>query len=210
MEIFKHILEREAIHFFSGAGVFLMAFFAWEYACYRVKGLRAPYGYNALLVPTLLTLICIAFFEFTNIGDGGLVIKSFIDMTTWMIGMGVGMYGIIRKAETVLGDPPTDQGTGLMVDIVHLSMADLASLGGVALVWLQLRAAWIKGRKELQDRVLILEKAETGYKHKVESLDKDIVRLQSHDDRIFNRLESMDGKLTSILERLARLEPRGT
>ena len=89
-------------------------------------------------------------------------------------------------------------------------MADIASLGGVALVWLQLRSAWLKGRQELWDRVTVLEKSETGYKHRIESLDKDILRLQSHDDRIFNRLESMDGKLTSILERLARLEPRGS
>ena len=132
MEMIKHIFWSGKLStFFSGAGVFLMAFFAWEYACYRVKGLRAPYGYSALLVPTLLTLICIAFFEFTNIGDGGLVVKSFLDMTTWMIGMGVGMYGIIRKAERFWEIRRQIKGPGLMVDIVHLSMADIASLGAV-------------------------------------------------------------------------------
>ena len=94
------------------------------------------------------------------------------------------------------------------IDLSHLSVADLAALGAVIVGWFQLRSVWMKGKKEVADRMTSLEKTETAFDHRCLSLEKDFGRLQKHDDRMFSLLDSMNSKLTNILERIARLESR--
>ena len=90
---------RQVIHYFSGIGMFIMFFFAWEYACYRIRWLTPGRGINALVIPCLSSLLGIAFFEFHNIAAGGFVFKTCLDLFFWFAGEATGVYGIIRKAE---------------------------------------------------------------------------------------------------------------
>ena len=92
------------------------------------------------------------------------------------------------------------------IDLSHLSVADMAAIAAVIAAYLQLRSVWLKGRKELTDRMTVLEKRETEVDHRCLALEKEFARLQKHDDRMFTLLDSINSKITSILERLARME----
>lgn len=78
------------------------------------------------------------------------------------------------------------------IDLSHISVADLLPLIALIVAWLKMRRQNGDWRKDTD--------------HAISDLRKECKRLQGHDDRVFKSLDSIDERLTGILERLAKLE----
>jgi len=85
-----HILERAMIHIFSSAGVYLAVMFtlAWIRR-------RWPYMLE-LVMPAILVVLFIGWNEVVNINDGQSYVKAFTDLASWVVGMGLTIWGLIR------------------------------------------------------------------------------------------------------------------
>ena len=85
-----HILERWLIHFFSSAGVYLLVWFLIQWLTRRW-----PQWFN-LVLPAALIIGFIGWNEVGNLHDGQAWIKVFTDLSSWVIGLGVSVWGLRR------------------------------------------------------------------------------------------------------------------
>lgn len=100
-EQFLHIVERELIHLFSGGGMYCV--FQWIVRAAEQHVLtRRLGGYLFFGLPAFLASFCIALFELANVNDGGLLIKSYLDIAFWAIGMAFPAWTQYRHGERVV------------------------------------------------------------------------------------------------------------
>ena len=95
MELFAHIVERFIIHFFSGSGVVVLSLTAWAW-CERKKWIRQLPGWWFFIVPVGLACFLIFLREPVDVSAGGWTGKSYIDLVSWFLGCGAGVYGMYR------------------------------------------------------------------------------------------------------------------
>ena len=84
MDLILHILERFVSHFFSGSGVAVLSLTAWAW-CERRGFIRALPGLWFCIVPVTLACFLIFLREPVDVGGGGWIGKSYIDLASWFL-----------------------------------------------------------------------------------------------------------------------------
>ena len=96
-----HMLERSVIHFFSSAGVYLIAlwgFWMLERKCRWWPELR---GWWELILPAVASFLFISFREAFDVSAGDPVVKSVFDWISWVCGLGVSVWAMYRLTPRV-------------------------------------------------------------------------------------------------------------
>lgn len=95
MSDFLHIVDRFLIHFFMSAGFLMIAVYGF-YWLTRIRWLPALHGWWAYIVPAMVSFILISFREVFDVANGQLVVKAVTDWASWILGMGVSIFGLFR------------------------------------------------------------------------------------------------------------------
>ncbi len=90
-----HVAERFVIHFFSAAGVLLFAFAGIDWTR-RKSWLPTLQGVWAFIVPIVASLLVIFLREPWDVFRGGALVKSYVDLTGWALGISLAAWGIYR------------------------------------------------------------------------------------------------------------------
>ena len=96
MADFVLILERAVIHFFSSAGVVLLALYGFWYLERKVSWWPQTRGWWDLILPALVSFVIISFREVFDVARGGSPVKSVCDWLSWLAGMGVSIWALYR------------------------------------------------------------------------------------------------------------------
>lgn len=97
MSEFLHIVDRFVLHFFMSAGVLLLALAVFWYLERKVRWWPSPHGYWFYIVPALLSFMFISFREVFDVAySGQLVVKAVTDWISWITGLGVSIWALIR------------------------------------------------------------------------------------------------------------------
>ena len=91
-----HILERSVIHFFSSAGVYLIALWGFWMLERKVKWWPELKGWLELIAPVVATFLFLSFREIFDVNAGGSVVKSICDWLSWFVGLGVSAWALYR------------------------------------------------------------------------------------------------------------------
>ena len=91
-----HILKGAVIHFFSSAGVYLIALWGFWMLERKVKWWPELKGWWELIMPALMSFLFISFREVFDVNAGGSVAKSVCDWTSWVLGLGVSVWALYR------------------------------------------------------------------------------------------------------------------
>lgn len=96
MDSVAHILERGMIHFFSSAGVTLIAL--WGFWTLERKASWWPqlHGWWELILPATVSFLCISLREVFDVAAGGSILKSVCDWLSWLLGLGVSVWALYR------------------------------------------------------------------------------------------------------------------
>ena len=98
-----HILERFVIHFFSSAGVYLIALWGFWLLERKVSWWPKPRGWWELILPALLSFLFISFREVFDVAGGGPVAKSVSDWISWSAGLGAALWALYRLTPRLAG-----------------------------------------------------------------------------------------------------------
>jgi hypothetical protein len=85
-----HILERAIIHIFSATSAYLLAWFTLQWA------LRKWPVWTPIVLPAILACAIIGNREAFDVANGQPLIKVFTDAVSWIIGMGLAIWGLHR------------------------------------------------------------------------------------------------------------------
>ncbi len=97
MAYFVFVLERSIIHFFSSAGVVLLALYGFWLLERKVSWWpKTRGGWWDLVLPALVSFTFISFREVFDVASGGSPVKSVCDWLSWLLGMGVSIWAIYR------------------------------------------------------------------------------------------------------------------
>lgn len=95
MELFWHILDRGSIHFTASTTLVLMVAvlirLRAKYSKWLPKSLTQTLVLSALIVFVVATLR-----EAYDVSNGQPLIKAFTDYISWLLGTGVGAWGLYR------------------------------------------------------------------------------------------------------------------
>ena len=91
-----HVIERFIIHIFSGASVVLIALWGFWIIERKIKWFPELRGWMFYIFPSLIAFTFISFREVFDVANGGPVIKSLTDWTSWLIGLVFAVYTIYR------------------------------------------------------------------------------------------------------------------
>ena len=91
-----HILERGVVHFFSSAGVYLIALWGFWLLERKVRWWPELKGWWELILPALVSFLFISFREVWDVNAGGSVVKSVCDWLSWLFGLGVSVWAVYR------------------------------------------------------------------------------------------------------------------
>ena len=107
-----HIVERAVIHFFSSAGVYLIALWGFWMLERKVKWWPQPHGWWELILPAVASFLFISFREVWDVNAGGSVVKSVCDWISWVLGLGVSVWALYRlspRLGQILGEIRDDR-----------------------------------------------------------------------------------------------------
>ena len=93
---FSHAAERFVIHFFSSAGVWLIALWGFWLLERKVRWWPAPGGWWELILPALLSFVGISFREVFDVAGGQPVAKAVSDWLSWVLGLGAAAWAFYR------------------------------------------------------------------------------------------------------------------
>ena len=102
-----HILERAAIHFFSSAGVYLLALWGFWELERRAAWWPQLKGWWELILPALVSFLFISLREVFDVAAGGSPLKSVSDWLSWILGLGLSVWGLYRlfpRLGAILGE----------------------------------------------------------------------------------------------------------
>ena len=91
-----HILDRTVIHFFSSAGVYLIALWGFWMLERKVRWWPQLHGWWELILPALMSFLFISLREVFDVSAGGTALKSVCDWLSWLFGLGVSAWALYR------------------------------------------------------------------------------------------------------------------
>ncbi len=91
-----HVLERAVIHFFSSAGVYVLALAAFWWLERKVKWWPELKGWWELVLPAVASFLFISLREVWDVSAGGSPIKSVCDWLSWLAGLGASVWASYR------------------------------------------------------------------------------------------------------------------
>jgi len=91
-----HILDRFVLHFVMSTGVLLLAMVGFIYLQRRVLWFPTLHGWWSYVVPALLSFAIISLREVFDVYYGQLVAKAVTDWCSWVLGLGVAVWGMYR------------------------------------------------------------------------------------------------------------------
>ncbi len=93
-----HILDRAVIHFFSSAGVYLIALWGFWLLERKVKWWPELRGWWELILPAAFSFLLISMREVFDAAAGGSPVKSVCDWLSWLSGLGASAWALYRLA----------------------------------------------------------------------------------------------------------------
>jgi hypothetical protein len=99
MTLFLHILDRFVIHLASATSLVMAATFAIMYLRRRVADSQQwiPANFNSQLMIAALAVFAFSTMrEAYDVSVGQPLVKAFTDYASWIIGTGVGAWGLYR------------------------------------------------------------------------------------------------------------------
>ena len=97
-----HILDRAVIHFFSSAGVYLLALWGFWLLERKVRWWPELHGWWEFVMPALASFAIISLREVFDVAAGGHLVKSVCDWLSWVLGLGVSAWAIYRLSPRLL------------------------------------------------------------------------------------------------------------
>jgi hypothetical protein len=99
MNLVLHILDRFVIHLASATSLVMAATFAIMYLRRKIADSQQwiPANFNSQLLLAALLVASVAFMrEPYDVNNGQPLVKAFFDFASWIIGTGVGAWGLYR------------------------------------------------------------------------------------------------------------------
>jgi hypothetical protein len=90
-----YVIERYVLHIFLAFAIYLIATAGFYWAIRKLNWSRMQ-GWWALVSPAVLAFIFISGREVFDVYHGDPVYKSFTDWSSWIVGLGLAIWGIYR------------------------------------------------------------------------------------------------------------------
>ena len=91
-----HILDRAVIHFFSSAGVYLIALWGFWLLERKARWWPPLKGWWELILPAAASFLFISLREAFDAAAGGALVKSVCDWLSWLAGLGASAWALYR------------------------------------------------------------------------------------------------------------------
>ena len=91
-----HIAERSVIHFFSSAGVYLLALWGFWLLERKLRWWPRLHGWWEFVLPAAVSLGLIGTREIFDVAAGGSLVKSVCDWSSWALGLGASVWALYR------------------------------------------------------------------------------------------------------------------